>query len=668
MPENLASLFVQHGLPILEHAIRQTVGHPVNWLSDDAQFQGWVGSVWKQLPTPLRLLQRGPLKWDEMCQRIRREVFLNRGGATDVRPDLGPYLAQLTQGLLGKPAPRLAPPQPPAPPLDSPRSPPSAGGSSTRLRAVQPSSAGGSSTRLAAVSGDSSNVVVGIDLGTTYSVIAYLDGHGRPATILNSLGDMLTPSAIFFDDGGVIVGKEALKAGVMDPGRLAVCPKRDMGSPFFRRPVKGDQIPPQVLSSFILRSLKADAERKIGAFTKAVITVPAYFDEPRRQATVEAGRLAGLEVLDILNEPTAAAIAYGYQLGFLNMGDEPGSGQTQRVLVYDLGGGTFDVTIVEIRGTSFRAVATDGDMGLGGKDWDEKLVEMAAQRFQADHGVNPRATPETEEELWISAEEAKKSLTERPKATMYVNHQGRRARVEVTREEFETVTSSLLRRTRNTVELVVRQAGLDWSQIDRILLVGGSTRMPAVSRMLEELVGQVPDRSISVDEAVAHGAALFADLIMRRQSNQVGKAPFSVTNVNSHSLGLAGIDRRTGRPRNVILIPKNTPLPRDVIKTFPTARAGQPSVKVVVVEGESERPELCTQVGNCVIRGLPPDLPAGTGVQVRYAYEENGRLVVSAEIKGYNAKVATTFVRDNSLPEESLQLWNHYVEQESQRF
>jgi molecular chaperone DnaK len=288
-----------------------------------------------------------------------------------------------------------------------------------------------------------------------------------------------------------------------------------------------------------------------------------------------------------------------------------------RVLVFDLGGGTFDVTIMELRGTSFKALATDGDVALGGKDWDEKLVDMAAAAFRKQHGRDPRDDAASVQELWAAVEVAKKTLTERPKAPLFVNHLGTRMKLEVTREQLEEATAALLGRTRTTTQIVVRQAGLTWKDIDRVLLVGGATRMPMVARMLEELSGKTPERSVSPDEAVAHGAALFAELLL--QGRKPGGAPhFDVTDVNAHSLGIVGVDLGTQQRRNFILIPKNTPLPHAVTRAFKTHKPGQPNVAIRITEGESERPEACIPVGVCTITDLPPDLPQGWPVLVRY--------------------------------------------------
>jgi molecular chaperone DnaK len=399
--------------------------------------------------------------------------------------------------------------------------------------------------------------------------------------------------------------------------------------------------------------------------TKAVITVPAYFDETRRRATMDAGRLARLEVLDILNEPTAAAIDYGYQAGYLDAEGNVRGAKPIRVMVYDLGGGTFDVTIVEMAGQSFKAVATDGDVRLGGKDWDEKLIDMVAERFRAQHGVDPRSTPETLQEMIIAAENCKRTLTERTKATIIVNQGSTRFKTEVTREQLEEATAPLVLRTRTTTEIVLLQAGLSWDDIDKILLVGGSTRMPMISRMLGELTNRELDRSLSADEAVAHGAALYADLLLKRGAG--APAAFQVTNVNSHSLGIVGIEPGTGRRISTVIIPKNTSLPHTAARRFRTAKPNQNSVRICVLEGESEDPDACVQVGVATIRGLPPRLPAGWPVEVRYSYEENGRMQVTGKLMGHDAAVTVEFTRDNSLSDDDLMLWAECLTEESTR-
>lgn len=500
---------------------------------------------------------------------------------------------------------------------------------------------------------------IGIDLGTTYSVASYLDASGRPTTIANDSGDLLTPSAVAFDNDTVLVGKEAVKSAVFEPEVYADCFKRDMGRREFRRPVAGTNVPPEVLSGFVLRQLKLDSERRLGQpIHKVVITVPAFFDETRRKSTQEAGRLAGLEVLDIINEPTAAAIAFGYYRSTLQ--SQPQPSQIERILVYDLGGGTFDATVLEIDGDTFRTLATDGDVQLGGYDFDERLVNHVAESFMRAHRTDPRSDAHDAARLWHDVQDAKHTLSQRSTMVIPCSHGGTRMKVEVSRVEFEHLTADLLDRTATTTELVLRQAKLTWNQIDRVLLVGGSTRMPMVTEMLKRVTGREPDRSLSPDEAVAHGAALYAGVLMAEAGSPQEHA-FTLVNVNSHSLGIIGMDPHSKRVRNVVLIPKNTPLPCRALRSFATARDNQSSVRVVVVEGESERPEHCIRLGECSVRNLPPGLPNGTKVEVEYSYSANGRLAVRARVPAARQSASVEIQYDQALHIPDLDTWHRRV-------
>ena len=496
---------------------------------------------------------------------------------------------------------------------------------------------------------------IGIDLGTTYSLLAYLDPTGRPVTVPNSSGDLLTPSAVFFDEEDVVVGKEALRSATLSFSRYAECFKRDMGSIYAHRKVHDWDVPPEVLSAFVLDRLKQDAQRRLGPIRQVVITVPAFFDETRRRATQDAGRLAGLEVLDIINEPTAAAVAYGRDRGFLDVSPSATPAKPERVLVYDLGGGTFDVTILEIDGARFRTLATDGDVRLGGKDFDERLVDHLAAEFVAAHGVDPRSDPQDAAQLWLDAQEAKHALSERSKTTVVCFHAGIRMRVEVGRDRLEEMIRDLVERTETTASLVVRQAGLEWAQVDRVLLVGGSSRIPMVRRMLSRLTGKEPDCSQSPDEAIVHGAALYAGMLMARGSS--AKPGCELINVNSHSLGVVGVHGKTGEKTNVVLIPKNTPLPARAARTFKTAKADQRSVRVAVVEGESHRPEDCIALGECIVRGLPPGLSPGTPIEVEYGYAANGRISVSARVPSVRCSTRVDVKRDQARSLDDLTTW-----------
>jgi molecular chaperone DnaK len=361
--------------------------------------------------------------------------------------------------------------------------------------------------------------------------------------------------------------------------------------------------------------------------------------------------------LDIINEPTAAALAFGFQQGYL---DQRGSSLApQHILVYDLGGGTFDVTVMEIRGTEFNALATDGDVRLGGYDWDRRLIDLAAERFMAQHDCDPREDSAAFGRLWRECEDAKRTLSARQKAAVTCDYRGSAMRIEIARDEFEEATLDLLDRTRFTTMQTLGAAGLDWADLDRVLLVGGSTRMPMVRDMLRQLSGKEPDDSVAADEAVAHGAALHASLILAKQAGE--PAAFTIRNVNSHSLGVVGIDPATQRRRNGILIPRNTRLPATSKRAFKTKKAGQQSIRVDIVEGESPSAEDCTPIGHCSIRHLPPELPAGSPVDVAFYYRPNGRLKVRVTVPNTDRQIATEIIRENGLSKESLDGWRQRI-------
>ncbi|MGA2067515.1 MAG: Hsp70 family protein [Thermoguttaceae bacterium] len=500
-----------------------------------------------------------------------------------------------------------------------------------------------------------SEPAVGIDLGTTFSVVAHLDAAGRPSTIPNAEGDLITPSVVFFDGTSVIVGKEAIKAAITAPEDVAQFVKREMGSAVYGRAVHGEHLPPEVIQSFILDKVRRDAFLKLGEFRKVVITVPAFFNEPRRKATQDAGSLAGLEVIDIINEPTAAAIAYGVQQGFLTARGE--ARQRERILVYDLGGGTFDVTLMEIDGKQYNAIATAGDVYLGGVDWDQRIVDYLAAQFAAkNRGIDPRQNPAGLQRLLREAEEAKRTLSARQQTAITFEYAGDVVRVPLTRQQFEQMTADLLDRTRFTLTSLLQDAGLTWDKITRLLLVGGSTRMPMVQRMVEEVSGRKPDRSLSADEAVAHGAAVYAGLLL---ATEAGAGPeFRVRNVNSHNLGVLGIEKATGRPRTRVMIPRNTALPATRKTRFVTHRASQASVAVSVVEGGDASGNDAVLIGKCVIRDLPPDLPAETNVEVTFQYGRDGRLTVKARLPKLDKEATSEIQRASGMTSETLRAWN----------
>ena len=493
---------------------------------------------------------------------------------------------------------------------------------------------------------------VGIDLGTTFSAVAFLDADGKPETIRNSEGDLTTPSAVFFDHKRPIVGLEAVEAGLLEPDRLAQFAKRDVGEQYYEKQIGGKHLPAEVIQSLILRKLKADAELKLGPITKAVITVPAFFNEPCRKATQDAGRLAGLRVLDIINEPTAAAITYGVEHGFLKA---DGSSKTsETVLVYDLGGGTFDVTVMRIEKGHFHTIATAGDVYLGGIDWDGRMVDLIAEAFVAEHGIDPREDPQAEQELLRKANQTKHALTQRESVTMAFANSGRRLRTEITQQAFTDRCADLVERTMMTVRLVLDDAKITWDKITRLILVGGSTRMPMIRNELQKLSRMELDRSLSPDEAVSHGAALYAGMLMAGKNDRSG---ISVTNVNSHDLGVLAIDPKTAKPRRRVMIPRNSRLPASKMVRFRTHEDNQANVKIDIVEGGDDRGINATTIGKCIVDDLPTGTPKGTNVNVRFDYTPDGRLTVHASLPKINRKISMTLDRAAGLSRDDMKLW-----------
>ena len=342
--------------------------------------------------------------------------------------------------------------------------------------------------------------LLGIDLGTTFSAMAVVDQFGKPTVVPNAEGFPTTPSVIhFYERDACVVGDEAVKMAVVDPTNVVRFIKRSMGEADFTLEFFGRNYSPQELSAIILKKLRDDATEALGTeIHDAVITVPAYFNSAQRGATAEAGRIAGFNVLSIINEPTTAAISYGIEK----------LGGSSKLLVFDLGGGTFDVTLMEIAGISFRTIASDGNAELGGKDWDDRLLNYVAEQFTEKFGLDPRDDPQPYQELYERCLNAKISLSSKPRAVIPVNFRGHRMVASITREEFEGMTRDLVEQCSDTCNIVLERAGLAWSDLDEVLLVGGSTRMPMIRRELQALSDKAPAKGVNPDECVALGAAL----------------------------------------------------------------------------------------------------------------------------------------------------------------
>ncbi|NNJ25778.1 Hsp70 family protein [Alienimonas chondri] len=509
---------------------------------------------------------------------------------------------------------------------------------------------------------------VGIDLGTTRSVVAWLGPDGRPETIPNAEGDRTTPSVVLLDPERAIVGTEALRAAVAEPDRVAELVKRDMGKAAFSKKLGGKAYPPEALQSLILAQLKRDAEAVCGPIDRAVVTVPAFFDDRRRRATRDAADLADLKVTEMINEPTAAAVAFGTRRGYLNA--EGAAEQREQVLVYDLGGGTFDVTAMRIEGLDFKVLATEGDVLLGGADWDARLADYLAEAFKAKHGLDPRTDPSGLRRLLREAEAAKKSLTALSSTTVTVEHLGQAARIPVSREQFEELTSDLLARTLFTSKQVLKKAGMSWDKLTRVLLVGGSSRMTQVKTALQQESGLEPDASVSADEAVAHGAAVMAGLLRDRTARRAAKkagrpippkstSGLSVADVCSHAIGVEVTDPTTKEKRTHVLIPGNTSIPAEKSMQFRTVRAGQAVVTVNVTEGADAAGRHGQPVGTVVVDGLPTDATKPVPVSVTLRMSASATLSVRAEAQGKVAEA--TLERDSGLSDDDRARWRTFV-------
>lgn len=500
---------------------------------------------------------------------------------------------------------------------------------------------------------------IGIDLGTTRSAVSYIDESGRTAMVRNADDDVFTPSVVFFEDDSRIVGREAVRRAIQSPSQVAIEAKRHVGLEFLGDEICGKKVPPEAVQGCVLRSLRGDILRKLGSQYSAVVTVPAYFDETRRTATVNAAKIAELKLLDIVNEPTAAALAFGEKLGYL---DESGAARTDlHVLVYDLGGGTFDVTIVRLEPQKITTVATGGDMRLGGFDWDKRLVELIAEKLKLDVNPDDLNSSELGVELRRLSIEAKHTLSNRARATVEFRLNGRDDHCTIDRQEFESRTRSLLERTSFTTRQTLSEANLTWTDINRVLLVGGSTRMPMVRELVEMIAGKSPDVVVNPDEAVARGAAIFARHTLAKAGFATSGGELTITDVNAHSLGIEGINTATGRKENTHVIPRNTPLPHVVTKKFVTKTDDQTSVVISVLEGEGRSLEGCLPLGRAVIRNLPRGLKKGHPIRVEYSYNTSGRLSVRGRVDGFGDDAIIELHRTRELSSGRLAAWKRVV-------
>ncbi len=527
--------------------------------------------------------------------------------------------------------------------------------------------------------------IFGIDLGTTYSSIAYVDEYGKAVILPNAENQRVTPSVVFFDGDSIVVGEIAKECSKLYPNEVVSFIKRSMGESGFIFEYKNKAYRPEEISSYILRKLAQDAETSLGEkVTDVVITCPAYFGINEREATRVAGEIAGFNVRQIINEPTAAAIAYGAA--------EPS--EKKVVLVYDLGGGTFDITMIEIRIDSIEVICTGGDHNLGGKDWDDRIVAYLVQEFQKALGIDEDILedPDTWQDLQLSAERSKKILSQRDITPISITHGGERIKVILEREKFEEITQDLLERTiAFTQEMLQEARAKGYRDFDEIILVGGATRMPQIPRRLKEEF-HVEPKMFDPDEAVAKGAAIYGwklslndglakriaektiegidqdgiidltpDLIVKEMAQEVAnavgytidavkKSRVSIKDVTSKSFGVVV---RNPEDKELVynLIVKNTPVPVDVTKAFFTAVVNQETVFIRIMENESKEETVSLgesmEIGTAILK-LPAGLPAEQPIEISFKLNEEGRLQITAvetkESRSVNVAVETKSV------------------------
>lgn len=496
---------------------------------------------------------------------------------------------------------------------------------------------------------------VGIDLGTTYSCIAYLNEHGEPISIPNKDGELATPSVVLFDGQQVIVGTEALRNSIRHPDRVVVHAKRYMGNPSHRWKIGGKSYSPVDISTYILKSMLDNAREKLGPVERAVITVPAQFSDIQRQATVEAGKRAGLKQVDIINEPVAAALCFvlGTEgIWFTELAT------SQTIMVVDLGGGTFDLSLVRYQKNEVSVIASGGDLHLGGLDWNKALEVAIAKQFQKEFGVDLTKDRENAQALALEAEQTKRSLSVRPRAALVAMAGGHRKTYQIEQEQFERLTKGLIDRVEELTVGLLKERKMGWAKVDVVLTTGGSSRMPMVRAMLKRLSGRTLNTSLSPDQSIAHGATYYAGMLLSNsefaQSILTPKAAeklasFKQQSVNARSLGVLVRDDKTGGRIPHYIMPASTPLPVEVTQVYGTIVPNQRRVILRIVESGTAADATFVELGTCQIEPLPESLPVESEVEVKISYDEQARVHVSAKILATGQAAHTEIIRPENL-------------------
>ena len=513
---------------------------------------------------------------------------------------------------------------------------------------------------------------VGIDLGTTYSCISCLNEYGEPVTLPNQEGDMQTPSVILFDGDEVVVGREALRHAVSDPGHVVQNSKRFIGDVNKRWKIGKRSYTPVDMATFVLKKLLSAAQEKLQApIDRAVITVPTQFSDLHRSATVEAGMRAGLMHVDVINEPIAASLCavLGTEgLWFAELADD------QRVMVFDLGGGTFDLSLVKYAKNEVRVLMSDGDLELGGTDWNSVLLEAVCDQFKHDFKEDPRTDAESYQFVALEVEEAKRSLSVRERAPLVCHHAGHRKVYKISRENFEKISERLVERTASITERMLFNNEMGWAHVDVVMMVGGATRMPMIRRMLKDLSGRTINTSMSPDQSIAHGAAYYAGMLVA--NTDLAKIAFSVEatkrlsqlrqkSINSRSLGILIRDLKANTRVPYYLVKAGTELPASGSQVFGTVVPGQKLVRIHVIESGTTPDQPYVELGMCMIEDLPEGLQPGSKIEVTFTYDDQARVHVQAKhlASGHEATLEivrpeTVVTRSATGEDDSLQALN----------
>ena len=509
------------------------------------------------------------------------------------------------------------------------------------------------------------SIPVGIDLGTTYSAIAFVDEFGKPVCIQNDSGDFITPSIIYIDERVIRVGKAAEYMERQHPERVARFVKQQMGKRDWQFiDCVGAEWAPETLSALLLKKLKQTAEAYLeDEVHDVVISVPAYFMDHQRQATIDAGKIAGLNVVSIVNEPTAAALAFA---GTSSVDKQQADEETY--LVYDLGGGTFDVTVLEKTPERLRVLGTAGNVELGGANIDYQVMEVIAEAFENEHGVDPRTEKGGELLLRREATELKEALTQVPAASTQIHYEGKALSFILDRKELRALSANLLDLTRITVLNLLDELELSWDAIDRLLLAGGSTYSPMVREMLNEISGKTPSTHVNADQAVALGTAVWARSQQTFQGITEDRVEVederrnipSIQDVASHSLGTL-VESPLGKPLVDVIVPRNSPLPAQNTRIYATVVDKQKAMKIEVYQGEDPEPEFCRMLGESVFGPLPPYL-SGSPIEVTFAYDLNGIIQVTAIDPQTEQRLDFEVRNSSEAPSEFLELQRQLIE------